>query len=333
LLRDEKEEPNMRGDQIVRQWKIIQFIESHRNGISVADLAEKTESLPRTVYRDLDALLEGGFPLYTDKDGKNSLWKMMDTYKGFPVPMTRTELMALYMSRDLLRIFEGMIFQESIETLFEKVKAALLPETIQFLEKVAGSVQIDVGPTKNLSGFNEIVKDLSEATTSRKRVEIDYRAVSTGKLTKRNVDPYKVWIMNGAFYLIGQCNMRNAIRTFAMDRIQNYTITDESFEIPEDFSLEDYLQTAFRVMRGKPEKVTFRLTQGAAHVVRERIWHPTQELREIEGGGIEISVMVPINYEIISWIMGFGSAAEVIEPESLRKQIMEEHVKAANQYK
>jgi len=88
--------------------------------------------------------------------------------------------------------------------------------------------------------------------------------------------------MSGAFYLIWQCNMRNAIRTFAMDRIQNYTITDESFEIPEDFSLEDYLQTAFRVMRGKPEKVTFRLTQGAAHVVRERIWHPTQELREIE---------------------------------------------------
>ena len=84
----------MRGDQMARQWKIIQFIESHRNGISVADLAEKTDSLPRTVYRDLEALLEGGFPLYTDKDGKNSLWKMMDTYKGFPVPMTRTELMA-----------------------------------------------------------------------------------------------------------------------------------------------------------------------------------------------------------------------------------------------
>jgi len=40
-----------------------------------------------------------------------------------------------------------------------------------------------------------------------------------------------------------------------------------------------------------------------------------------------------LNYEIISWIMGFGSAAEVIEPESLQKQIMEEHVKASKQYK
>jgi predicted DNA-binding transcriptional regulator YafY len=101
--------------------------------------------------------------------------------------------------------------------------------------------------------------------------------------------------MNGAFYLIGICNIRNAIRTFAMYRIQNYTVTDESFEIPEDFKLEDYLQTAFRVMRGKPEKVTFRLNPGAAHVLRKRIWRPTQELWEIECGGIEISVEVPIN--------------------------------------
>ena len=118
-----------------------------------------------------------------------------------------------------------------------------------------------------------------------------------------------------------------------MDRIKSYTVTDESFEMSEDFKLEDYLQTAFRVMRGKTEKVTFRVNPGAAHVVRERIWHPTQELREIQGGGIEISVEVPINYEIISWIMGFGSAAEVIEPESLRKQIMQEFDSAARQYR
>ena len=137
-----------------------------------------------------------------------------------------------------------------------------------------------------------------------------YQAISTGKTTKRKVDPYQVWVMSGSFYLIAFCNVRNAIRTFAMDRIKSYTVTDESFEMSEDFKLEDYLQAAFRVMRGKPEKVTFRLTPGAAHVVRERIWHPTQELREIEGGGVEISVEVPINYEITSWIMGFGAAAK-----------------------
>lgn len=138
--------------------------------------------------------------------------------------------------------------------------------------------------------------------------------------------------MNGVFYLIGHCHVRDAIRTFAMDRIKSFTVLDESFVMPEDFGLEDYLQTAFRVMRGSPEKVMFRLTPGAAHVVRERIWRPTQELRDLPDGGVEISVEAPINYEIISWIMGFGSAAEGIQRESLRKRIKEEHLNAANHY-
>ncbi len=324
----------MRGTQMARQWKIIRLMESRKYGISGNELAIELDTPLRTIYRDLKAIEEAGFPLYTDKDGKNSVWKMVDGFKkDFPIPMTGTELMALHMSRDLLSILHGTVFHDSIETLFQKVKAALLPETIAFLDKVAGSLKVDFGPTKSFSGLNEIVKDLSEATTSRKRVEIMYQAVSTGKTTKRKIDPYQVWVMNGSFYLIAFCNFRNAIRTFAMDRIKSYSITDESFEMSEDFKLEDYLQTAFRVMRGKPEKVTFRLTAGAAHVVRERIWHPTQELRETEGGGIEISVEVPINYEIVSWIMGFGAAAEVIQPESLRKRVMQEFDMAARQYR
>ncbi len=170
--------------------------------------------------------------------------------------------MALHMSRDVLSIFDGTIFRDSIETLFQKVKSALLPETLTYLENIAGTLRVNFGPTKNFSGLKDIVRALSDAAASRKRVEITYKAVSTGRQTKRKVDPYQVWVMNGAFYLIGFCHVRNAVRTFAMDRIKGFSVLDESFVLPKDFSLEDYLQTAFRVMRGEPQKVKFRLTPG-----------------------------------------------------------------------
>ena len=116
----------MRGTQLARQLKIITLIESRKRGITVADLANELEVPLRTVYRDLDAIQEGGFPLYTDREGKNSYWKMMDTFKKeFPFPLSLTELMALHMSRDLLSMLEGTIFHESIESLFKKVKTAL----------------------------------------------------------------------------------------------------------------------------------------------------------------------------------------------------------------
>ena len=213
------------------------------------------------------------------------------------------------------------------------MKAVLTPETLRYLENISGRLKVNFGPSKNLSRFKDVIQGVSEATGNRKRLEILYKAVSTGRETARKVDPYQVWAMNGGFYLIGLCHLRKAVRTFAMDRIKSFKVLDESFHFPKDFNFEDYLQTAFQVMRGEPQKVKIRFSSGAAHVVRERIWHPTQELRELVDGGIEISLEVPINYEIISWILGFGSAAKVIQPASLRRRISEELQRAAEQYR
>ncbi len=52
-----------RGDQLGRQWQIIQLLVSARRGWSAADLARELEVNPRTVYLDLEALQVAGFPL------------------------------------------------------------------------------------------------------------------------------------------------------------------------------------------------------------------------------------------------------------------------------
>lgn len=315
----------MRGAQLARQWKIIRMAESRRKGLTATELAVELGVPLRTVYRDLGAIQEAGFPIYTEKINKNSYWKLLDTFKkDFPLPLTVTELMALHMSRSLLGIFEGTIFHDSIESLFNKVRAVLSPETLRYLENISGRLKVQFGPCKDFAGFREVIQSISEATAKRRRVEIRYAAVSSGRETIRKVDPYQVWAMTGSLYLIGLCHLRNSIRTFAMDRITSFQVLDEPFHFPKDFDLDKYLQTAFHVMRGKPERAKVRFAQGVAHIVRERLWHPTQEIRELDDGGLELSLEVPINYEIISWILGFGSTAEVIEPDSLRTRILDE---------
>jgi predicted DNA-binding transcriptional regulator YafY len=111
--------------------------------------------------------------------------------------------------------------------------------------------------------------------------------------------------MNGGFYLIGFCHLRNPVRTFAMDRIRSFSILDESFHFPKDFVLKDYVQTIF-------------------HVIRERIRHPTQEFRNQDDGSVVVTVEVAINYEVLSWILGFGSKAEVLVSPELKEQIRTE---------
>ncbi len=324
----------MRGSQMARQWRLLRLIESRTQGMSAADLARELEAPLRTVYRDLEALQEAGFPLYSERDGSASNYKLMDTFKKqFPLPLTPTELMALHISCDILSALDGTFYHESIASVFNKVKASLTPETLAYLEAISGKVSVDFGPERTFAGLKETLKTVSEATTKRQRIEIIYRAASTAKVTERKVDPYHVHMAKGGFYLIGYCHVRHEIRTFALERIQQCTLLDESFEMRGDFDLTDYLRNAFQLMTGQPRRIVIRISPSAAHIVRERMWHPSQQIQELLDGGVEITLQVPINYEIISWILGFGPAAQVLQPSDLRNRIAYDLETAAQQYK
>jgi len=56
-----------RGDQLGRQWRIIQILVTSGAGKSAAELAQEMESPPRTDNRDLEALQLAGFPIYTER--------------------------------------------------------------------------------------------------------------------------------------------------------------------------------------------------------------------------------------------------------------------------
>jgi predicted DNA-binding transcriptional regulator YafY len=126
-----------RGDQLGRQWKIIQTLISSKLGKSAAaDLAEELECHPRTVYRDLEALQVAGFPIYNERvEGKHP-WSLLDTVKHhIPIPFSIPELMALYFSSDMMKVFRGTVFYDSLEPLFHKVKTTLPPRIEKIHQK------------------------------------------------------------------------------------------------------------------------------------------------------------------------------------------------------
>ena len=112
----------MRGDQLARQWRVIRAIEASANGLTVAEIANREETGIRTIYRDLEALQAAGFPLYTEKVDKANKWAFVDTYKfKIPAPFTLSELMSLYFYKDLVRVFKGTPFHDSIDSVFKKI--------------------------------------------------------------------------------------------------------------------------------------------------------------------------------------------------------------------
>jgi len=314
-----------RGDQLARQWRIIQTLISSRSGKSVGDLAETLECHTRTVYRDLEALQAAGFPVYTERAGGKNLWCLLDSARhNIPIPFSLPELMALYFSRGMMRMLKDTVFYDSLVTLFDKIKATLPDEYITYLDRVAGSLTVKSKPHTPYGPMRSILDKVSEAAILKTCIWIDYYALSRKKKTRRKVAPYKIWFFDGTFYLIGHCGLRQDIRIFAMDRIQNLEPTDESFVMPEDFNIDDFMKSSFGVFQGRPVKVKVWFAPDISDYIREKIWHETQQIEAQKDGSIIFEAEVAGIDEIKFWIMKWGAKARVLEPESLRDAVQTE---------
>ncbi len=314
-----------RGDQLARQWKVIQTLINSQLGKSAADLAEEIECHPRTVYRDLEALQVAGFPIYNEKVEGKGLWSLLDTVKHqIPIPFSLTELMALYFGSDMLKVFKETVFYDSLESLFKKIKTTLPPESIKYLKTVEQTLHLGLKPFKEYGKFREIINRVNEAAIKKRSIDIVYYTMSRKRESRRKVDPYRIWFFSGTFYLIGFCHKRKEVRVFALDRIKMLHQTKEQFEVPEDFDFEDFVGPSFGVFQGEPVKVKVWFAPDVAGYIKEKIWHESQQIEEGNDGSAIFEAEVAGTDEIKFWIMSWGSHALVLEPESLREEIRAE---------
>ncbi|MBW1982779.1 MAG: transcriptional regulator [Deltaproteobacteria bacterium] len=323
-----------RGDQLARQWRIIQTLITSKHGKTVAELVKEENCHPRTIYRDLEALQAAGFPIYSERIDGKGIWSVVDEYKHhLPVPFTLTELMALYFSRDLISVFRGTMFYESLESLFQKIKTTLPPESLAYLDSVEQTLYIGFKPHKDYRRFREIIKQINEAAVNHRTIDMIYRTMSRGgEENRRQVDPYKVMFFDSTFYLIGHCHLRNEVRMFVLDRIKMMNVTNRTFEIPRDFDLASYMQSPFRVIHDKPVKVKIRFHKSVAGYIKEKIWHHTQKIKPQKDGSIIFTAEVAGTDEVRHWVLSYGNKAEVLEPQHLREEIASELIDSLDKY-
>jgi predicted DNA-binding transcriptional regulator YafY len=311
----------MRGDQLARQWQLIQRLARSRSGVGLDDLAEELNCVRRTVYRDLDALMYAGFPVTSEKRDGKAFYRFLDTFQMGQVPFTPDELLALAFSEDLLKTLEGTVFHDSIRAALAKIRAGLGPELSAYLERLGDGFRVLPGPHKRYAAFRDTIRTLNESVLANRTVEIRYRTGRTGEESTRRVDPYKVWYHAGGLYVIGHDHRSDEIRTFAVDRIQAIEETDAAFEVDEDFDFDRYTASSFGVVAEPALPVRITFTAEWASYVREREWHASQSTRDLPDGGLELSMEVGGSRELASWVLSFGGSAEVLEPATLREEV------------
>ena len=317
-----------RNAQVTRQWFLMQKLENSQG----ATLQELAASLPedlsrhaRTIRRDLEALEAAHIPLITERSNGQTRWRLMEGCRQvFPLALSPTELMALVLSRDLLKPLEGTAIKASLDSALNKASAALPAQGAHYVEQLRGSFSVGLGSHKTYRHHRQTIDQLSRAITRTRTVQMRYYTASRNKTGRREVDPYHLWYADGGLYLIGHCHLRQEVRMFAVDRIRSLTLTNRPCQMPLDFDLDAYLKDALVVMRGKPIAVELLFDKPTTAWVKDRQWHPSQKTSVGKDGRLAMSLRAADTRELVGWVLHFGSGVQVISPASFREKVRQE---------
>jgi predicted DNA-binding transcriptional regulator YafY len=323
----------VRGDQLSRQWLLIQRLARSRGGAALDDLAGQLGCVKRTVYRDLDALQYAGFPVVSEKRDGRVYYRFLETFRLGDVPFTPDEILALAFGADLLRALEGTVFHDSIRSALAKIRAGLSPELREYLTRLGETFRVLPGPHKDYARYRDTIQQLHDAVVGRRSLRMRYLTGRTGETTTRELDPYRVWYRSGGLYVVGLDHKSKEIRTFAVDRIRQLAPTARRFAPDPGFDFDAYVASSFGVIAEPASRVRIRFDKRWATHVSEHVWHASQQLAPAPEGGIELTMQVGGTAELRAWILSFGAGAEVLEPASLRAEVVRELAGAAARYR
>lgn len=312
-----------RNDQVTRQWHVLQRLEGSKRGLTLdellAALPPDLAKHPRTLRRDLAALEAAHFPLLSERVDGVVRWRLLDGFRNVPaLGLSPTELMALTFTRHLLLPLEGTEIKAALDSALQKATARIPPPAMELVRQLEQSFSVGLGPHKRYREHRLTIDLLTKAITRARTVQMRYFSASRNVTMRREVDPYRLRYVAGGLYLIGYCHWRKDVRMFAVERIKSLTLTDHPYQMPLHFDMEAYVENALVVMQGKQIEVELLFDKMTAAWVKDRVWHVSQQTKNLKDGRLRMTLTVADTRELVGWVLSFGSGVRVVQPDSLR---------------
>lgn len=317
----------MRNAEVIRQWQVLREIETRRTGVTIHELASMVSVSTRTIRRDLQALQEAGFAVYDEgEENETKRWRLDGApFRAVQDGLSVSDVAALYLSRTVVEGISGWPLADELRAAFEKLERALNPRMREFLSTLPQVISAKAGPRAASHSVRQIdtTRRLFEAVRDRRVVEMKYFSVAANRLKSYTVEPYRLALAHGGLYLMAWVPAYDEFRTFATERIERLSITDDTFKRTRELPARLF-ESSMGVFTGEPEPIEIEFAPRVAMLVRSRTWHDSQVIADRPDGAVRMTLSVSNDWALRSWLLGFGSAARVIAPASLALDVATE---------
>ena len=306
-------------------------------GIRVRDLAEFYDVDITRIYEDLKIIKD----FYALKKDKGSYW--IEPVRPLRWPrITSEEAQVLELVITASPLVKAQRFEASLKSVLEKLDTSLAEHIQSKLQEDAPAQLERVNnddETKEHLHLSENMEDyngdsesaaerhfrvLEEALYEQKVVRATYQPGGKAAFVRHILYPYAIFFQKSDWYLEARSNSsENPSLTFKILRFRNVMLTDETFEVPEDFSLSEDLASRWELFHGEPVSVTLKIAAHKAYLVTEKERHQSQEIIErCADGAVIVRYEVP-KEDFTFWVLSLGDAVEVLDPPEFRAEFQE----------
>jgi predicted DNA-binding transcriptional regulator YafY len=182
--------------------------------------------------------------------------------------------------------------------------------------------------TENLYGILHAIKN-------RYQIKFSYQKFWEEAISQRTVEPYALKEFKNRWYIMAMDTKDRKLKSFAIDRLNNFEITNTLFEYPKNHQIEETYKYCFGIISpdtNEPEEIILSFNSFQGKYIKTLPLHETQEIVLDSNQELQIKLKLCITYDLIMELMSYGSNVKVIEPKSLADEIKSSHEKAFKQY-
>ena len=293
-----------------------------------AVLAEKLDVSVRTIHRYFGMLEEMGIPIYAER-GPHGGFSLVRGYKMPPLIFTPEEAVAIYLGTSMVGQMWGQLYEEAALGAIVKLDNVLPQNQREEIRWAQRSLVATGLHRMDTSGLTPILEAVREGIRWRFQVQMTYQGGAAPAISERRVDPYALVHRAGWWYLVGHCHLRNALRTFRVDRIIEIDVLSEAFLIPDDFDVQTYLDTLFIDQPSIRAHIRFKPEAAYIAKANRSSWEIQQENVD---GSLDVIMEAPDLNWLASMVLSFATWVTVLDPPELRSLVREWALATASQY-
>ncbi len=320
-------------DKLVRQLSLVAYLMSQQRPVTADEIHEAVEgyggmteqAFLRRFYADRAEIEAMGLRLAVERPGddpfQGDLYALPPENYYLPeLDFDQAELSAL---QTCLYLLEGQFAYA--EPLRLALQHLTLGRPSPLDDHAARTVSVNLLGGDYSPEVAAHLTKIESAISRRKTIRFTYYSIGRDERSEREIDPYSLLYSAGNWYMVGFAHERDATRIFRLSRIEGRitfkTRAEHDFPAPQDFDLSRYRDRAPWQLEGDERTATISLTPTIAWWVEQMFGAYGTTAIGADGAGI-YTTAYSSRRELVSWILGLGAEAQVVDPPELREAVV-----------